>query len=107
MTTSWTTAIQVGTVACVLAVAAEAAAATIFGFIHETNRPVVGRDVILNCSGVEAGKDVTDERGNYRITSSRTGRCRLLVGRASGDVVLYTEPTRYNFEIVGERLIRR
>jgi len=107
MTTRWTTAIQVGTVACVLAMATEAAAATIFGFIQETNRPVAGRDVILNCGGVEAGRGVTDERGNYRISSPRTGRCLLLVGRASGDVVLYTEPTRYNFEIAGDRLIRR
>jgi len=107
MTTRWTTAIQVGTVACALAVAAPAAAATIFGFIQERNQPVTRREVVLNCRGAEAGRDVTDERGNYRISSPHTGRCTLVVDRASGDVVLYAEPTRYNFEIIGERLMRR
>ena len=107
MTTRWTMAVQIGAVACALAVSTEAAAATIYGFIHENNQPVKKREVVLNCGGTEAARAVTDDHGNYRITTARTGRCNLVVGAASGDVILYTEPTQYNFEISKAQLIRR
>ena len=107
MITRWTMAVQAGAIACVLAVATEAAAATIFGFIQQNNHPVVNTPVVLSCGGTEAAKVVIDDRGNYRITTARTGRCNLLVDGASGDVVLYTEPTRYDFEIRGKLLFRR
>ncbi len=107
MITRWTMAVQVGVFVCVLAVSAEAAAATIYGFIQENNQPVKTKEVVLKCGGTEAARAVTDDRGNYRITTPRTGRCILVVGGASGDVVLYTEPTQYNFEIIKAQLIRR
>jgi len=107
MTTRLTMAVQIGAFACALAVSAEAAAATIYGFIHENNQPVVKKELVLKCGDIEAAKAITDERGNYRITTARTGRCILTVGGASGDVILYTEPTQYNFEISKAQLIRR
>lgn len=109
MRTRWTVVVQMSALACALGISAEAAAATIYGFIHENNQPVVRKEVALKCGDVEAGKAITDERGNYRITATRTGRCDLVVDRdrASGGVVLYTEPTQYNFDIIGGRLIRR
>jgi len=107
MMTRWTMAVQVGTVACALAVSAEAAAATIYGFIQQNNRPVVNIQLFLKCGGTEAARAITDDRGNYRMTAARTGRCNLVVDGASGDVVLYTEPTRYDFEIRGNLLYRR
>jgi hypothetical protein len=107
MITKWTTAVQVGVLVCVLAVSAEAAAATIYGFIQENNQPVRAKEVVLNCGGTEAARAITDDRGNYRITTGRTGRCILVVGGASGEVVLYNEPTQYNFEIIRGQLIRR
>ena len=107
MITRWTMAVQVGAFGCALAVSAEAAAATIYGFIQENNQPVVKKEVVLNCGGTEAARAVTDDRGNYRITTARTGRCILSVGSANGDVVLYAEPTQYNFAIIGQDLVRR
>ena len=107
MRTRWTTAIQVGTVACALAVTAEAAAATIYGFIQQDNRPVANGQLVLKCGGTEAARAVTDDRGNYRMSAARTGRCSLHLGNASGEVVLYAEPTRYDFEIRGPVLYRR
>ena len=107
MRTKWTMTVQVGAFICALAVSAEAAAATIYGFIQENNQPVKTTEVVLNCGGAEAARAVTDHRGNYRITTGRTGRCILVVGGASGEVVLYNEPTQYNFEIIRGQLIRR
>jgi hypothetical protein len=109
ITTRWTIAVQVGALACALAISAEAAAGTIFGFIRENNQPVAKTRVVLTCDAVAAGTAITDDGGNYRITTARTGRCNVVVGdgRASGDVVLYTEPTQYNFDIKGGRLVRR
>ena len=110
MRTRWTVVVQMSALACALGISAEAAAATIYGFIHENDQPVVRKEVVLKCGGdVETGKATTDQRGNYRITAARTGRCDLVVDRdrASGGVILYTEPTQYNFDIKGGRLIRR
>ena len=107
MRTKWTMTVQVGAFICALAVSAEAAAATIYGFIQENNQPVKTTEVVLNCGGAEAARAVTDHRGNYRITTARTGHCILVVRGASGDVVLYPAPTQYNFEITKGQLIRR
>jgi len=107
MITRSTIAVQVGAFVCALAVSAEAAAATIYGFIRQDNQPVRTKEVVLNCGRTEAARAVTDNRGYYRITTARTGTCILVVGGASGDVVLYMEPTQYNFEISNARLIRR
>ncbi len=107
MITRWITALQAGAFVCALAISVEAAAATIYGFIRENNQPVKTKEVVLNCGGTEAARALTDDRGNYRITTAHTGRCLLVVGGASGDVVLYTEPTQYNFEIIKTQLIRR
>jgi len=103
----WRMMIEIAAFVSAIAVPVEAAAATIYGFIQANNQPVRTQEVVLNCQGTQTAKAVTDDRGNYRITTTRTGRCNLVVGDASGDVVLYTEPTQYNFDIVNRQLIRR
>src|SRR5262245_20264999 len=108
MLTRWRIAIQVGAiVVCALAISAEARAATIYGVIQQENRPVANVQVVLRCGDTEAVRAVTDDRGNYRLMTERTGSCKLHVSGASGDVVLWAEPTRYDFEIRGNLLIRR
>jgi hypothetical protein len=88
-------------------VSVEATAATIYGLILRDSRPAINVQVILRCGDAEAAKAVTDDHGNYRLTAGRTGPCKLFANGASGDVVLYTEPTRYDFEIRGNTLARR
>lgn len=103
----WATTVKAATVAAALLVPGEAAAATIYGMIQQGNQPVRNTPVVLNCGGAEAGRTTTDDRGNYRITTPRTGSCNLQVGGASGEVTLYQDPTRYNFDVVGKGLNRR
>jgi hypothetical protein len=98
---------KTATVLAALLVSGEAAAATIYGMIQQGNQPVRNTPVVLNCGGAEAGRTTTDDRGNYRITTPRTGTCSLQVGGASGGVTLYQDPTRYNFDVVGTSLNRR
>lgn len=103
----WTTTVKAVTIAAALLVSGEAAAATIYGMIQQGNQPIRNTPVVLICGGAEVARSTTDDRGNYRITTPRTGSCNLQVGGASGEVTLYQDPTRYNFEISGARLIRR
>ena len=103
----WATIVKAVTVAAALLVSGEAAAATIYGMIQQGNQPVRNTPVVLICGGAEAARTNTDDRGNYRITTPRTGGCNLQVGVASGEVTLYQDPTRYNFEMLGARLVRR
>jgi hypothetical protein len=103
----WTMMVGIGVVASVLAIPGAAAAATIYGIIQQGNQPVSNTQVVLACGGTEVARATTDDRGNYRLTVARTGRCDLQVGGASGQVNLYPDPTRYNFEMAGTRLIRR
>jgi len=82
-----------------LYIPSEVAAATIYGTIHQNNQPLRNTEVILDCGkGPVPAK--TDDRGTYRLTSNHTGRCNLRVGTANGEVVLYQDPTRYDFEII-------
>ena len=85
-------------------------AATIYGTIRQGGRPLPAVEVELVCDGRRAAGQ-TDSRGTYRFTVSRTGRCQLGVQGASAPVILYDEPTRYDFEVRREggrqRLIRR
>jgi hypothetical protein len=102
----WVSTVKAVIVAAALLVSGEAAAATIYGMIQQGNQPVRNAQVVLTC-GAEEAKTTTDDRGNYRITTPRTGSCKLQVGGASGEVTLYQDPTRYNFEMSGARLVRR
>ena len=86
--------------------AGPAAAATIYGIIQASNQPVANAPVSVACPGAEA-KTTTDARGTYRLTVARTGRCTLEVRGAASPVILYEEPTRYDFEVAGARLMRR
>ena len=100
-------AVAIAAVVSTVIFSAAAAAATIYGVIQQGNRPVRNTPVVLACGGTEVAQARTDDRGNYRLTAAQTGRCSLRVGDASGEVILYQEPTRYNFEAAGPRLIRR
>jgi hypothetical protein len=94
----------------VLAGAGQVAAATIYGIIQADKQPVANTPVSVACPGAE-GRTTTDGRGTYRLTVARTGRCTLQVRGAAAQVILYEEPTRYDFELVGAgaqaRLTRR
>jgi hypothetical protein len=92
----------------VLVMAEPAAAATIYGIIREGGRPAGNAPVTLSCSGAQTRAN-TDDRGTYRLTLARSGRCTLAVRDVSAPVILYEDPTRYDFEIVGTpaRLLRR
>jgi hypothetical protein len=104
------TTVTIAVLALVLAEAGQATAATIYGIIQASNKPVANTPVSVACAGTE-GRATTDERGTYRITVERTGRCTLQVHGATTQVILYEEPTRYDFELVGAgaqaRLMRR
>ena len=95
---SWATPAKTLAIACALATSGPLAAATIYGTIQEGNQPLSTTPVVLSCSGAEATTN-TDQRGNYRLTLNRTGRCILKVGGGSAQVAVYDDPTRYNFEI--------
>ena len=90
--------------------AGQAAAATIYGIIQAGNQPVANTPVSVACPGAD-GQATTDGRGTYRVTVARTGRCTLQVRGATAQVILYEEPTRYDFELQGAgaqaRLLRR
>jgi len=103
----WATTVKAVTVAAALLVSGEAAAATIYGMIQQGSQPIRNTPVVLICGGAEAAKTTTDDRGNYRITAAQTGSCKLQVGGASGEVTLYQDPTRYNFDLVGTGLVRK
>lgn len=96
----WAGTVMAAAVA-VLALSREADAATIFGAIHQGNRPVVNAPVALVCRGTEAARTTTDARGGYRLTANETGRCTLEVRGGSTEVILYQDPTRYDFDLVG------
>ena len=108
--------LKTAAVASALLIAGEALAATIYGTIKQNNQPVKNNTpLVLSCGGSQAASTTTDERGNYRLTANRTGRCDLKVGEANnmsvGEVILFQDPTRYDFEVpsAGDktRLIRR
>jgi hypothetical protein len=105
-----TTIATAAALALVLAGAGQVAAATIFGIIQAGQQPVANTSVSVACPGAE-GRSTTDARGTYRLTVARTGRCTLQVRGAAAPVILYEEPTRYDFELVGggaqARLMRR
>lgn len=98
-------------VAC-LAAADPTFAATIYGTIYENGAPVPNADLTLTCPA--DGSPVptsTDTRGTYRFTVNTTGRCELVVRRgdaqAATTVILYDDPTPYDFDITGDQLVRR
>jgi hypothetical protein len=90
----------------VLYFSAAADAATIFGTLYRNNQPLRSTKVILSC-GKNNADTMTDDRGTYRLTITYVGRCNLRVDNASGDVILYRDPTRYDFEVTQSSLKRR
>jgi len=107
----WAMTVKVAVAASALVLCGEAAAATIYGTIQQGNQPVASTPVVLTCGGNEAARTNTDARGAYRLTTGLTGRCNLQIRGASTEVILYQDPIRYDFEIVGgggqTSLIRR
>lgn len=102
--------VAIATALGALAVPGYLEAATIYGMIHEGGRPLANTGIELSCGGRrETGQ--TDDRGAYRFTVRQTGRCELRAQGSSVPVILYDQPTRYDFEIRREdgrtQLIRR
>lgn len=108
--TRWAIVVIASGLALALATAGHVAAATIYGTIREGDRPLENAKIELLCAGKRVSQQ-TDARGTYRFTISQTGRCRLEIEGGSAPVIVYDEPTRYDFEIRQEggrrRLIRR
>jgi len=106
----WAVPLTATSIAFGLVLAAPASAATIYGIILEGGRPAGNAPVTLSCSGAQTRAN-TDDRGTYRLTLARSGRCSLSVRGVSAPVILYEDPTRYDFEIGGaagqQRLLRR
>jgi hypothetical protein len=78
--------------------AGHAVAATIYGALSEGGQAVVGAPLELKC-GADASAVKTDARGAYRFTVNQTGKCELHVAGAMAPIILYNEPTRYDYEI--------
>jgi hypothetical protein len=98
------------TLGLALIVPSQVGAATIYGTMQEGGKPLGDLRVDLQCEGERDSKQ-TDARGTYRFTVSWIGRFELRARGGSSPVVLYNEPTRYDFEIRQvdgrPRLIRR
>ncbi len=77
---------------------AGAVAATIYGSLSEAGKPVAGADMVLQC-GAEGTPGKTDARGAFRFTVNKTGNCELRVAGAVAPVIVYDEPTRYDYEV--------
>lgn len=88
-----------------------ATAATIYGALSEGGQPVAGATLELNCGADGPAAARTDARGAYRFTVSRTGKCELRAAGGAAPVIVYNEPTRYDFEVRraggGTTLVRR
>jgi hypothetical protein len=102
--------VAVAAVGLALVAPALAQPATIYGMIREGGRPLPNAGIDLVCGGRrDAGR--TDDRGAYRFTVSQTGRCELRAGGGVAAVILYDQPTRYDFELQRQggrtELIRR
>ena len=108
--TLWAALATAATLGLALALPSEVGAATIYGTMQEAGTPLADLRVDLQCEGGRDSKQ-TDARGTYRFTVSWTGRCELKAGGGTSPVILYNEPTRYDFEIRQvdgrPRLIRR
>jgi hypothetical protein len=110
-TKRWTAVTTSAALGLVLAVPGYVAAATIYGTIRADSGPLANTEIQLVC-GARSETLRTDGRGAYRFTVGQTGRCELrLQGGGSAPVILYNDPTRYDFEVRQEqgrrRLIRK
>jgi len=90
--------------------AGQALAATIYGSLTAGGQPLAGADLVLEC-GSRGSQGKTDARGAFRFTVDATGTCELRVAGASAKVIVYKEPTRYDFEVrrsgSGASLVRK
>lgn len=105
MARSLTMSVVIVIAGALLTLAIDVGAATIYGTIYRNNQPVQNTELRFDCWN--GPKPVTDNRGNYRLSVNHMGRCTLWIGTASGVVIFYQDPTRYDFEIDGQQLRRR
>lgn len=89
--------------ACAIAIApmvafASAAShgATIYGTVTQDGAPLRQARIELLC-GTSKDWRSTDDLGSYRLAVRSTGSCRLTVLDASAPVMVYEEPTRYDW----------
>lgn len=74
-----------------------ALAATIYGTLTSGGQPLAA-ELTLQC-GDRSLPGRSDARGAYRFTVERTGSCELRVAGATTPVVVYNEPTRYDYDL--------
>ena len=71
-------------------------AATIYGTVTQGGTPLRQTRIELVCGNASDWR-LTDDHGSYRLTVPTTGRCRLTVNNASANVIVYDEPTHYDW----------
>jgi hypothetical protein len=95
---------------------APASAATIFGTVTQTGKPVAKAHLTLSCAGLEAPVETqTDDRGSYHFSLKAKGSCKLTYQngsvQAQTQVVVDPNPTQYDFDLdtsaAAARLVRR
>lgn len=104
MAQSLTMIVKIVIVGTLLSLAVDVNAATIYGTIYRNNQPLQNIELKLDCL---EGSVKTDSRGTYRVTTNHMGRCKLSIGNASGVVIFYQDPTRYDFDVDETQLRRR
>jgi hypothetical protein len=63
--------------------------------------PKAPLQIALFCRGQQVSTATVDTRGSYVISIDRAvSPCEVRVGDAAAPVVLYSNPTRYNFALV-------
>jgi hypothetical protein len=104
MAQSLTMIVNIVIAGILLFLAIDVNAATIYGTIYRNNQPLQNTELQLDCLERPIR---TDMRGTYRVTIEHLGRCKLSIGNASGIVIFYQDPTRYDFDVDGTQLRRR
>jgi hypothetical protein len=89
-----------------LAIDKDASAATIFGTVYLNNQPYANKELTLNCGSGPLTSN-TDARGSYRLNANHVGPCTLSSGTLTTEVILYQNPSRYDFDVSGSQLRRR
>jgi hypothetical protein len=86
-------------------------AGQIYGFIVDKGgNPLPNAQIEINCGGEKPLVGTTAGDGTYRINVPQQGPCKLTLpknGGVSANVVSYPNPSQYNFQLVGNQLLRR
>jgi hypothetical protein len=96
-----------------LALSSAVSAAEIHGTLSESDKPVSGAALTLDCGGTAASAK-TDDYGSYSLKIEATGECHLSLERGGASlglkVTVYDKPSRYDLVLAtdgGRPVLRR